>query len=164
MTETEFLEEELHFNPRSPCGERRRLLYRWERIQRISIHAPLAGSDVAFFDRQQVAIISIHAPLAGSDASGKHLPLIMSNFNPRSPCGERPSPNTAAFLACRFQSTLPLRGATGGNREQKYQRKISIHAPLAGSDSPWGVKFCRYRDFNPRSPCGERQKLLDKPL
>ena len=56
-------------------------------------------------------------------------------FNPRSPCGERPVAYLTAKNHIRFQSTLPLRGATVWAR-------IIMHVP---------------NDFNPRSPCGERQ-------
>ena len=34
--------------------------------------------------------------------------------------------------------------------------QISIHAPRAGSDTPRSKKSPKLRDFNPRSPCGER--------
>mgnify|MGYP006880057814 CR=1 FL=1 len=55
-------------------------------------------------------------------------------FNPRSPCGERLA-NTARYLFDPiFQSTLPLRGATLRRTDVEQKRKISIHAPLAGSD------------------------------
>ena len=37
-------------------------------------------------------------------------------------------------MADRFQSTLPLRGATRHVRNQQAHRAISIHTPLAGSD------------------------------
>ena len=80
------------------------------------------------------------------------------NFNPRSPCGER-----------------PRRRVRNGRR-----RGISIHAPRAGSDDDkidnvaCMIKFqstlpvrgatvlCevsrgKQRNFNPRSPCGERR-------
>ncbi|EFT83503.1 hypothetical protein HMPREF0620_0508 [Parascardovia denticolens DSM 10105 = JCM 12538] len=33
-----------------------------------------------------------------------------------------------------FQSTLPLRGATAGRDKSPAPGRISIHAPLAGSD------------------------------
>ena len=58
----------VHFNPRSPCGERR----------------VLAG-DVADAVR-----ISTHAPRAGSDLTAAALHGQYQDFNPRSPCGERP--------------------------------------------------------------------------
>ncbi len=83
----------------------------------ISIHAPLAGSDAAARWKWIWKLrISIHAPLAGSDATTRR--------------ASRPS--------ARFQSTLPLRGATG-----------------AGD-----VADGRRLDFNPRSPCGERRRSL----
>ena len=81
-----------------------------------------------------------------------------------------------------FQSTLPVWGATLVNKFLIHCLMISIHAPRVGSDPQ---KTCRYilterfqstlpvwgatrerqrsaanrRDFNPRSPCGERLSL-----
>ena len=84
--------------------------------------------------------------------------------------------------ARRFQSALPLRGATHLVPLDAVGLPISIRAPLAGSDKTyglgrpeWGVfqsalplrgatvgtfgstSKCCY--FNPRSPCGERRAL-----
>ena len=78
----------------------------------ISIHAPRVGSDVNVIVPAVVIstfqstlpvwgatglsepvsgarAISIHAPRVGSDPAGSASPTIPSNFNPRSPCGER---------------------------------------------------------------------------
>ena len=55
------------FNPRSPCGERRDIVYKPLTKVPISIHAPHAGSDYATVLRADVYHISIHAPHAGSD-------------------------------------------------------------------------------------------------
>ena len=57
--------------------------------------------------------ISIHAPRAGSD-------LLFECIIPRE---------------MSFQSTLPVRGATGQDESGGWTRLISIHAPRAGSDS-----------------------------
>ena len=78
----------------------------------ISIHAPLAGSDLRHPPVAQGVGISIHAPLAGSDMIGAQGLKIRQDFNPRSPCGER--------HACEHRVG--------------HERRISIHAPLAGSD------------------------------
>ena len=61
-----------------------------------------------------------------------------SNFNPRSPHGERRG--TLAFIigAAIFQPTLPARGATADGAEK----------------ATW------LRNFNPRSPHGERRRGL----
>ena len=102
-----------YFNPRSPCGERHTKAGLSQRFTRISIHAPRAGSD---------------------PTSKKSLGVILY-FNPRSPCGERRRATRWQRSTARFQSTLPVRGAT----------RI------------WTVCHrCVSADFNPRSPCGER--------
>ena len=56
-----------------------------------------------------------------------------------------------------FQSTLPVWGATmiiTGNHNANY---ISIHAPRVGSDFLQLHMTKLIKNFNPRSPCGERR-------
>ena len=79
--------------------------------------------------------ISIHAPRVGSDPITTPTVTVSWNFNPRSPCGERPLLGPAPWVDFPFQSTLPVWGATA---------------------NPWGHSPDRGH-FNPRSPCGERQ-------
>ena len=100
----------------------------------ISIHAPHAGSDDLLISSPTDTTISIHAPHAGSDKGAEIAPFGTPDFNPRSPCGERP-----LFTARDCGARL-----------------ISIHAPHAGSDLLRGVLQSGNRYFNPRSPCGER--------
>ena len=57
------------------------------------------------------------------------------DFNPHSPCGERPPYRPRCRIKARFQSTLPLRGATETAHLRITEHHISIHTPLAGSDS-----------------------------
>ena len=78
--------------------------------------------------------ISIHAPLTGSDVIVGGLKDLAPDFNPRSPYGERHIIYINAMFIVIFQSTLPLRGATGYDWQAGTTRKISIHAPLTGSD------------------------------
>ena len=78
--------------------------------------------------------ISIHAPRGGSDNSGISPPLTVTNFNPRSPWGER---------------LHVVYGDAAG-------RAISIHAPRGGSDDLLIIPTAEMIDFNPRSPWGER--------
>ena len=101
------------FNPRSPCGERRPLQLCWFRVQwRFQSTLPVWGATFrgAFCTTDE--IISIHAPRVGSDFLSFPTAFAIDNFNPRSPCGERPF---------RF-IWLSL------------HRSISIHAPRVGSD------------------------------
>ena len=56
-----------------------------------------------------------------------------------------------------FQSTLPARGATIEDPDERAYHFISIHAPRTGSDFCLAIKKERKENFNPRSPHGERR-------
>ena len=103
--------------------------------------------------------ISIHAPLAGSDlmkTAGKHIKRIFQSTLPLRGATLSCSRFHSPFL---FQSTLPLRGATLLHNDCRHPRYISIHAPLAGSDWFEFPQPESLANFNPRSPCGERPGL-----
>ena len=106
--------------------------------------------------------ISIHAPRAGSDPHRTKQNKLDNYFNPRSPCGERLLLDYIIGKAYRFQSTLPVRGATGCTVKRDCSLVISIHAPRAGSDCHWFSSRRSIDNFNPRSPCGERQSRSRK--
>ena len=102
-----------------------------------------------------------------------------SNFNPRSPHGERQGVIHLPRQTLKFQSTLPARGATRTGISQRVTWMISIHAPRTGSDGVVGQDYPPIRisihaprtgsdsllrqngrtgrHFNPRSPHGERR-------
>ena len=125
---------ERNFNPRTPCGVRRAGRRRPARaatfqsthpmrgatvscavnvtLQRISIHAPHAGCDPRIQLHSAGKRISIHAPHAGCDK-------VLDELFRRKP---------------EFQSTHPMRGATGRNGTLQQNERISIHAPHAGCD------------------------------
>ena len=166
------------FNPRSPCGERPHINcpFQLQRIfqstlpvrgattvrreppcrVQISIHAPRAGSDCKEARRDRDTHISIHAPRAGSDSQVAKSLQSREYFNPRSPCGERRALAQMSDVTDRFQSTLPVRGATQHRQVQQGRSFISIHAPRAGSDVKPFLSSPAIAYFNPRSPCGER--------
>ena len=79
---------------------------------KISIHAPLAGSDIIRLHPPLPGVISIHAPLAGSDEFSCGCHAYDTDFNPRSPRGERRREIGIPTANEQFQSTLPSRGAT----------------------------------------------------
>ena len=125
-----------NFYPRSPCGERLSRIFINNSRTLISIHALLAESDHLVIDKDFETIhISIHALLAESDIRQAFLSLTpktflstlslrratekehtqeqsLSNFYPRSPCGERLSRLFRQALCPLFLSTLSLRRAT----------------------------------------------------
>ena len=102
------------------------------------------------------------------------------NFNPRSPCGERPVRQEKTGLKKGISIHAPRAGSDANQLTQNVRTNISIHAPRAGSDPgvppagnpppPISIHAPRAgsddintiitngvaADFNPRSPCGER--------
>ena len=127
----------LNFYPRSPRGERPRLLLCLRACVHISIHAPREGSD----DGRRVGCrgyhdISIHAPREGSDQRSAASSPAPMYFYPRSPRGERrlDGPQSTQKVV-EFLSTLPARGATlPFSLGARTSKAISIHAPREGSD------------------------------
>ena len=118
---------------------------------------PLRGATQSDPLPNPYTFISIHAPLTGSDRYFNAAVWSHLHFNPRSPYGERPPITPHGASSSRFQSTLPLRGATMTKTTQNPKEYISIHAPLTGSDRLREMHRTIKRNFNPRSPYGERQ-------
>ena len=73
---------------------------------------PLRGATFSMRLVQHIVSISIHTPLAGSDLLHAPCPAHRKYFNPHSPCGERRYGKAVEQTVWEFQSTLPLRGAT----------------------------------------------------
>ena len=124
-----------NFNPRSPCGERRLFI-----------------DEATQFTEE----ISIHAPRVGSDCAWEIWFTTRTDFNPRSPCGERRRWQSSRRSPCKFQSTLPVWGATARGYGRSQKNHISIHAPRVGSDRQLRKISVQRLNFNPCSPCGER--------
>ena len=61
--------------------------------------------------------------------------MTIQHFNPRSPWGERPLHEVLTVFLFKFQSTLPVGGATPDTPIGVLNFIISIHAPRGGSDS-----------------------------
>ena len=96
---------------------------------------PVWGATLSALEDKIKAMISIHAPRVGSDNCAVGRAFQPQDFNPRSPCGERPKQNVFFANCKRFQSTLPVWGATIVNVQDRISKAISIHAPRVGSDS-----------------------------
>ena len=127
-----------YFNPRSPCGER-----------------PYTPDD-----------ISIQHHFNPRSPCGERLKPVRRrapfvHFNPRSPCGERLVCMLSLYRCSKFQSTLPVWGATCCIPD------LSAPILIFQSTLPvWGATWIcvpdprREGNFNPRSPCGERQECI----
>ena len=124
----------MNFNPRAPCGARHGLCPNRQQKRVFQSTRPLRG---ATNDALYRLFIHLHFnPRAPCGA--RPLAMIIctpfSNFNPRAPCGARPRRDGRCPKAVPFQSTRPLRGATGIAGQALLAIAISIHAPLAGRD------------------------------
>ena len=169
----------MNFYPRSPCGERHQLCEQAAIAAFISIHALLAESDglscpnpvsyqflstlslrratqIKQTCRAEIRFLSTLSLRRATDASKDTIKTV-TNFYPRSPCGERPKllpyqfasipisihallaeSDNSAFanksIESGFLSTLSLRRATVHGLSHADDRGISIHALLAESD------------------------------
>ena len=170
------------FNPRAPCGARRQMTKSIMQDKRISTHAPLAGRDEVLHFRPSHSPFQPTRPLRGATrllllptgtkrfqptrplrgATACRRPSLTSrwNFNPRAPCGARPSgAGDAKHRTSYFNPRAPCgaRLATGWRAGSRH--KISTHAPLAGRDWLAADRRRAVLHFNPRAPCGARRPI-----
>ena len=175
------------FNPRAPCGARRRIssmrgrasLFQSTRPVRgatpqsagcqctslFQSTRPVRGATEAARIRQQQEAVSIHAPRAGRDSDWRAAQSLCESFNPRAPCGARPSHpwswtrdrrfNPRAPCGARpiitknpsrspeFQSTRPVRGATLFLCSKKYIHKFQSTRPVRGATTMKIIKAFR---------------------
>ena len=106
----------IDFNPRAPCGARRR------------------GE---FYQGGRHAIFQSTCPLRGTTRSSMATRPSWRYFNPRAPCGARRRRRSSRPTRRTFQSTFPLRGTTLAELLEDSEGFISIHVPLAGHDVVW---------------------------
>ncbi len=84
---------------------------------------------------KQIKIISIHVPRVGNDISQLTRASVLENFNPRSPCGERPSIPKSFTVLLSISIHVPRVGNDHYNDSaQSHLRIISIHVPRVGND------------------------------
>ena len=128
-----------YFYPRSPCGERHQREHAVGKQRRISIHALLAESDYAFR-------LEILAPSR-----------FLSTLSLR-----RATAQIIAFFIHIIISIHALLAESDAQRTALVQAflSISIHALLAESDHILFILFHTFKNFYPRSPCGERLELF----
>ena len=148
----------IYFYPRSPCGERQKRYYPHQSRIRFLSTLSLRRATRPQYSFARHFVISIHALLAESDFTlPPFVRVYLSDFYPRSPCGERQPRSRKTDRPLLFLSTLSLRRATGGKIQDPGKILISIHALLAESDIHSCSRPLQQSNFYPRSPCGERR-------
>ena len=118
---------------------------------------PLRGATQRIHEQMVLRAFQSTHPLRGATGRKRYVPSAVSVFQSTHPL--RGATNGCGHgLSCPagFQSTHPLRGATDPAHAADCNKKISIHAPLAGCDRSARSTETRMDDFNPRTPCGVR--------
>ena len=148
------------FNPRAPCGARRRnraepmILLEFQSTRPVwgATLLPLNPTEALMFQStrpvwgatcqippiQICQSVSIHAPRVGRDLC---IPPLLKYTNP-------------------FQSTRPVWGATTPQSIPINEIVVSIHAPRVGRDALQRLCATCQCCFNPRAPCGARRALI----
>ena len=97
----------------------------------------------------------------GATAKGGSRSCCNAYFNPRSPCGERLSDSSPKNSWSVFQSTLPVWGATTRYPIAWMSWEFQSTLPVWGATGWEACPATRCGSyFNPRSPCGERHKVV----
>ena len=168
-----------YFNPRSPCGERQPLADLIVDRKKFQSTLPVWGATALGKIRPLSHAISIHAPRVGSDGDALYadalvlrfqstLPVwgatwttilvtrVSANFNPRSPCGERPERASQAAQRCNFNPRSPCGERPNQISHRADGRLFQSTLPVWGATSSRASMVSCWLYFNPRSPCGER--------
>ena len=148
-----------NFNPRTPCevrqGQVRKFHYKYD----FNPRTPCEVRRLRCLLLLWCFLISIHAPHARCDLLVWMLRQYRNNFNPRTPCEVRLTKISQMIFHQTFQSTHPMRGATGRGWWFHWREYISIHAPHARCDLVGQKNSFAIFDFNPRTPCEVRLKI-----
>ena len=127
-----------NFNPRAPCGARREVWAGPAVPMQFQSTRPVWGATLVIFSVKTPFGISIHAPRVGRDGTRAAPRRARCYFNPRAPCGARPSMVCFAFSITReFQSTRPVWGATGCR-----SCRVIIECSFQSTRPVWGATIC----------------------
>ena len=94
---------------------------------------PLRGATQAGRAIRHAVEFQSTLPLRGATWSTGTSAYGMRDFNPHSPCGERPGSPYLAIVQSVFQSTLPLRGATTALKALNNAYAFQSTLPLRGA-------------------------------
>ena len=172
----------LDFNPRSPCGERLGQVPPGSHRVDFNPRSPCGERPYAEAGKDAAEVFQSTLSLRRATCFSMAIYSQDPYFNPRSPCGER-RPEFLVHpgaLGISIHALLAESDETGdlhtvsdkhisihallaesdlGLLRFPPPATISIHALLAESDQKAFSKVSVPVDFNPRSPCGERQQI-----
>ena len=173
------------FNPRAPCGARRRWRFVRSFVMVFQSTHPSRGATVSSIGSIQTLRFQSTHPSRGATCGRRCETGISKRFNPRTPRGVRPcisspcsmcstsfNPRTPRGVRRRLSRAdtrghpvsihAPLAGCDHGSIWRSPPFTVSIHAPLAGCDFVRQAAIHRCRRFNPRTPRGVRPQARQK--
>ena len=103
-------------------------------------------------------VVSIRAARVGGDVGVGQKATASASFNPRRPCGRRRGRHGRASRCLGFQSAPPVWAATAYHPRRQCFIAVSIRAARVGGDLRLLQSACVSSCFNPRRPCGRRQR------
>ena len=185
MPKTGHVNDRNLFQPTLPVrGSERNSKIRFRSLSGFQPTLPVRASDVKIGLYCPCQFISTHAPRAGERPPEPDAPPARGHdFNPRSPCGERPMSSFAICSSLMISTHAPRAGERHGelSKENPCWVKFQTHAPRAGSDCSCGLHqtdalisthapragsdlhrrfgISASFNFNPRSPCGSERGL-----
>ena len=153
----------MYFNPRSPRGERLSIsVFRFWRRFDFNPRSP-RGERLILTNRSLIRIrISIHAPREGSDVLIICFWSLFCRFQSTLPARGATKALDTNKAPMQFQSTLPARGATLARRKSRWQSGISIHAPREGSDAVVKLTELLSEQFQSTLPARGATSILTK--
>ena len=152
------------FNPRTPCGVRRKTLRRAaKRCMFQSTHSLRSATHTISFMFYTVKFQSTHSLRSATGFPEARSPWLPVSIHALLAECDQSFMNLGA-LDVWFQSTHSLRSATGQSAKRRAMEAVSIHALLAECDSRIIRDIVLIFSFNPRTPCGVRLEVLNTSL
>ena len=112
-------------------------------VMGVSIHAPYAGSDTKTKHISKfVCQFQSTPPMQGATAEALYCLLPDIGFNPRPLCRERLRDGGLRILSRSFNPRPLCRERLNGGKARNGNKKVSIHAPYAGSDGIYIPHSC----------------------
>ena len=116
------------------------------------------ATGIAIYRMLSFLAISIHAPRGGSDVPSMAPQSTSSDFNPRSPWGERRYVTLIVAANCLISIHAPRGGSDNYNlATQSCDTRFQSTLPVGGATIDTSFYTVFEVNFNPRSPWGERQ-------
>ena len=148
-----------NFNPRSPHGERRADVKLTLKQCSFQSTLPARGATDRVELKDRAFLFQSTLPARGATLELLKTAVYQS-FQSTLPARGATLELLKTAVYQSFQSTLPARGATRGREANTKAMLISIHAPRTGSDLTPRNWNAHQKNFNPRSPHGERRLFV----